>query len=110
MNRNPKFFGRTIQDMPNQRYIATLSDEDRREYEKMSATGRRQQLISAAQAAATGLVMQWLEQNNFDPESLVDTEMTITYKRTAETADTLAGIAVRGEIGEDSFQPIEVKP
>ena len=105
MTRTPKFFGRTIQDMPNQRYIATLSDEDRKEYEKMSATGRRQQLISAANAAATGLVMLWLEQNDFDPESLVDTELTITYKRVEATADTMSGIAVRGEIGDDAFVP-----
>ena len=99
-NRTPQFFGRTIQDMPNQRYISSLSDEDRKEYEKMSATGRRQQLISAGSAAATGLVMSWLEQNDFDPESLVDTELTITFSRVAETKDTLGGIAVRGEIGD----------
>ena len=99
-NRKPQFFGRTIQDTPNQRYIATLSDEDRREYEKMSATARRQQLIQAASAAATGLIMSWLEQNNYDPESLVDTELTITFSRVAETKDTLGGIAVRGEIGD----------
>ena len=100
MNRKPKFFGRTIQDTPNARYLDVLSDEDRKEYERMAKTGRRQQILQAAQAAATGLVVQWLEVNDFDPESLVDTEITITYKRVPETESTLAGIAIRGEIGE----------
>lgn len=58
-----------------------LPDRDREQFEVVEKNTRRQSLLDSIQRVAVGVSLQWLEQNGLDPESLVDSRITIVVSR-----------------------------
>ena len=58
-----------------------LPERDREKFETVEKNTRRKNLLDSVQSVAVGVAMQWLEQNGLEPESLVDSRITIVVSR-----------------------------